>query len=336
MKPHFPFSTGFVRPLFLVSFFSLSVGIGTARLAAQHHDLHDHDQDEHLAPEGEHDDHEDHDGAIHLEPEDIIAFGIQVAVARAGTIHEELRFPGEIRMNEDRVAHVSPRFDGIATAIHHRLGDRVHTGALLAEMESNDTLRPFQLIAPIEGTIVAFHLTLGENLEAGAYAYIIADTSTVWADLSVFQRDLPKISVGQQVQLSAGHGYPAVSGEIAYLGPVVDETTRTGLARVILKNPVGIYRPGLFIIGNVLLQERAFEIVVPTKALQEVDGRTVVFVEAEHEEGFEPREVTVGHRDAKFAEIRSGLSIGDHYVAEGAFFLKADAAKENFGDGHGH
>jgi len=301
-------------------------------------DDHEHDRTEAHAHEASHDhDHEGgHEEASRLSEQDMIDFGIRVAEAGPGVIREELRLPGEIRMNENAVAHVGPRFSSVVTAIHRRLGDTVRKGDVLAVMEANETLRPFDLVAPIDGTVVEFHLTLGESVDAGEYAYIIADTSTVWADLSVYQRDLALIRKGQRVSISAGHNFPRVDGEIIYLGPVVSETTRTGLARAVLDNSAGALRPGMFIVGDVVLDEIDVSVAVPLTAIQTMNDTTVVFVVSEDGDGFEPREVVVGHRDSDHAEIRRGLLAGDRYVAEGGFFLKADAQKENFGDGHAH
>jgi len=335
-----------MKPLFrsLPLFLSLPWALSLSTPCARAQDDHDHDHDEHAEVEAAehvedghdahgHEEHDAHD--LRLAPSEMEAFGIRVAVAGPGELHEFLRLPGEIRSNEHAVAHVGPRYAGIARAVHKRLGDRVTAGEVLAEMESNETLRPFSLVAPIDGTIVDFHLTLGESLEAGEYAYVVADTSSVWADLRVYQRDLPQLRVGQPVHLSAGHEYPDFHGTVTYLGPVVEETTRTGLARVVLENPEGLLRPGLFVIGEIVVDESDYAVVVPLSALLSVEGNTVVFVETDHGE-FAPRPVVTGHRDEHRVEIVEGLSTGEEYVVEGGFFLKAEAGKAHFGDGHAH
>ncbi|MDD4348936.1 MAG: efflux RND transporter periplasmic adaptor subunit, partial [Opitutales bacterium] len=263
-------------------------------------------------------------------------FGIRVDFARPGLIRQELRLPGEIRMNENTMAHVSPRFDGVVKKVFHRLGDMVEEGAILAQMESNDTLRPFELKAPISGTIVSFHITLGEVLSTDEYAYVIADTTSVWADLRVYQRDLPRIREGQAVRLFAGHDYPAIEGVISYVGPVVDEVTRTGMIRALVENHHGMLRPGLFLVGDVALDESHLRVVVPRTSVHTMEDESVVFVEVDNGAGFEARPVKIGREDSINVEIIDGLQGGQRYVAEGGFFLKADSQKENFGDGHAH
>ena len=284
----------------------------------------------------EHGDHDEHSGPIRLAPEDMKDFVIRVATAGPGTIHEKLRLPGEVKMNENAMGHVSPRFNGVATKINVQLGDKVKKGDILAEMESNETLRPFKLIAPIDGMIVAFHITPGESLAAGDVAYTVADTSTVWVDFRVYQRDLPKVHRGQTIRISAGHEYPEVKGKVSYVGPVIDETSRTGFIRSIVPNPEGHFRPGLFVIGDVLLDEYSLTIVVPRSAVHTLNNANVVFVQSDEEEGYEAQKIRIGRSDTKSVEVIEGLEQGQRYVSQGGFFLKADSQKENFGDGHVH
>ncbi|WFB34502.1 efflux RND transporter periplasmic adaptor subunit [Kiritimatiellota bacterium B12222] len=295
-----------------------------------HNEKDDDDHEDHAEEEG------DHGGVIELSAIDIQDFGIEVQTAASGTIHEELRLQGEVKMNENRMGHVSPRFTGVVTSIEKRLGDLVKQGDVLATVESNDTLRPFQLIAPLDGTIVSFHITPGESLEPGVVAYTISDTSVIWVDLRVYQRDLPKVHQDQGVRISAGHEYPEAEGRLSYVGPVIDETTRTGLARVALPNPENTYRPGLFVIGNVLLDAHKLPVVVPRTAVIAYGDERVIFVESEDGHGFEKKAVIPGQGDSTHLAIKQGLSPGERYVSKGGFFLKADSQKEDFGDGHGH
>ena len=288
------------------------------------------DHDEHGEEEG------GHGGEIELSAADMKDFNIIVQTAEAGTIHEELRLQGEVKMDENRMGHVSPRFSGVVTSIKKRLGETVKKGEILADLESNETLRPFQLVAPLDGTIVSFHITPGESLETGEVAYTISDTSVIWVDLRVYQRDLPKIHKGQNVRISAGHTYPVTEGNVSYVGPMIDETTRTGLVRVEVPNPKGTYRPGLFVTGNVLLDAHQVPVVVPRSAVISFGDEKVIFVASEDGDGFEKKAVTLGKGDSKHLSIRKGLSAGERYVSQGGFYLKADSKKEEFGDGHGH
>ena len=72
---------------------------------------------------------------------------------------------------------------------------------------------------------------------------------------------------------------------------------------------------------------------VATNALLERSGAATVLVT---DEGFAPQPVSLGLHGETHVEILEGLSVGDQYVSQGGFTLKAELGKEAFGDGHGH
>ena len=191
----------------------------------------------------------------------------------------------------------------------------------------------YEIRAPFDGTVIEKHLALGEVLKDDVEAFVIADLSSVWVKLKVYQQDLSAVQLGQTVQIVAGDS-SAVAGIISYISPVVHEETRTAVARVVLDNGAGQWRPGSFVMGLVAVAVDSVPLLVPRSALQMVDGQPVVFVETA--EGFAPREVRVGRSNEVDAEIVDGLTPGQHYVVRGAFTLKAQLAKGSFGDGHSH
>ena len=192
----------------------------------------------------------------------------------------------------------------------------------------------YEMVAPFDGRIIEKHITFGEMIQDDAEAFVIADLSSVWAVLTVYQKDLSRIDPGQQVRISVGDGAPAVEGSISYVSPIVDEATRTTQARVVLPNPDGRWRPGSFVSGSWAVEQVEVGLLIPTSAVQMIKGKTSVFIETE--EGFEPHPVQVGRSNETHVEITAGLMLGQRYVATGAFTLKAQLAKGSFGDGHGH
>ena len=192
----------------------------------------------------------------------------------------------------------------------------------------------YEIVAPFEGTVIAKHITLGEKLESDSEAFVIADLSSVWANLSVYQKDLPFVHIGQPVRISTKEGSLEAEGTISYMSPLLDERTRTATARVVLPNPDGRWRPGLFVSGRVTVEAVEVRILAPQTALQQMDGQPSVFVAGD--EGFEPRAVRIGRTNGSHVEILDGLEPGERYVTFGAFTLKSELEKEAFGDGDDH
>lgn len=192
----------------------------------------------------------------------------------------------------------------------------------------------YTITAPFSGTVIEKHITFGENVGADADVFTIADLSSVWLNVDVYQKDLVSIRKGLRVLVEMGHGMRSVEGEIAWIAPQVDEGTRTATARVVLENSDGNLRPGLFVTVNVAISSTPAEIVVPKSALQTFEGKNVVFVRTD--KGFEPKPVEIGRQNGDMAEVISGLAAGQTYVSTGAFTLKAQLSKGAFGDGHNH
>jgi cobalt-zinc-cadmium efflux system membrane fusion protein len=202
--------------------------------------------------------------------------------------------------------------------------------------DPNETLTEYEIIAPFDGKVIEKDITLGEVLREDKVAFVVADLSTVWVDLSIYQKDLPFVKQDQHVLISAGQGIPDAEGVISYLGPIVSDETRTALARVTLPNKEGQWRPGLFITARLVKEETLVTLLIPKAALQNLEGEACVFLY--HREGFEPQNVRVGRTNKTHAEIVAGLKVGQSYVTKGAFELKAKLVTSTLDShaGHGH
>ena len=210
-----------------------------------------------------------------------------------------------------------------------------HTQLAHISAEDEDALLLYELRAPFEGVVVEKHIALGELVTDETDVYLVADLSTVWVNLTVHQKDLAIVKPRLSSVISAARGMHDTQGIISYVSPIVDEATRTAIARVVLSNAERTWRPGLFVTAQVVVDEIDVAVLVPRSAIQLVEGRPAIFVR-EHG-GFEPRRVMVGRTNETSAEITSGLKPGEEYVTQGAFILKAELEKASFGgQGHAH
>ena len=200
----------------------------------------------------------------------------------------------------------------------------------------DEKLAWYPLRAPFDATVIEKHITLGEKLSDESCTFTVADLSTVWIDLNIYQKDLPLIRPGQHVAVTVGSAVGKVNGKISYVGPIVGERTRTALARVVLDNTSGMLRPGTFVTAEVLVDKVAAKVAVPKDIIQDMDDKPTVFVWTGH--AFEPRTVSVGRVNDTFVEITSGLRPGEKIVTKNGFRLKAELQKVAGGAhaGHGH
>ncbi len=277
----------------------------------------------------EHNVTEGHSEVIKLSDEVMKEFGIEVKEAGPGVIKNHIDLTGEIKAEPSKISHIVPRFSGIVQQVNKTVGERVSKGEVLAIIESNESLTTYEVQSLIDGTIIEMHMTRGELIGTEAHAFTIADLNKVWAMLSVYQKDLDKIRIGQNAKISIGSIDTEERGKISYLSPIVDEKTRTASARVILNNQSGKWRPGMFVTAKVYVSETKAQVVIEKTALQTIDDEPVVFVK--EGEGFIPQRVKVGKENDDNVEILSGLKAGQQYVSKGAFTLKAEVLKESFG-----
>ncbi|MBK7105525.1 MAG: efflux RND transporter periplasmic adaptor subunit [Ignavibacteriae bacterium] len=284
---------------------------------------------EHNETEGNNENAE-HSEEIVLTAETLKEFGIEVKEAASGVIKAHIDLTGEIIAEPSRISHIIPRFNGIVKEVYKTVGDKVKKGEILAIIESNESLAPYEVQSLIDGTIIEMHMTQGELIGNEAHAFTIADLNKVWANFNIYQKDLGKIKVGQKTLVSAGTTEIEEIGTVSYVSPIVDEKTRTATARVILNNQSGKWLPGMFITSKVYISEKKYSVVVEKTALQTLEEQLVVFVKDE-DDGFKPHVVKTGNENDDNIEIVSGLKTGDKYVSKNSFLLKAEILKESFG-----
>lgn len=197
-------------------------------------------------------------------------------------------------------------------------------------------LAELSLRSPLAGLVLRRHLAPGERATPEDDAFLVGDLSTVWVDLAVYPEDLDRIRPGFPVTIRSRKSQLEARGEVAFVQPILDEAVRTGFARVVLDNPSGRWRPGLFVTGAVELGQGATaEVVLRRTAVIRQGNERIAFVLQGSR--FEPRELRLGRQDATHVEVLEGIDPGETYAATGAFVLKAELARESLGEaGHSH
>lgn len=278
-------------------------------------------------PANEHVEQDEHAAdRIRISDVKLAAAGVVLAEAGSATLSATLSFNGVLRANQEAVVQVTPRFPGIARSIRKRIGDQAAKDELLATVESNQSLTAYELKAPIGGTVIDRQISLGEYVSEQKPAFVVADLSTIWVDLSIYRQDLRRVHLDDEVLIDPDDGRGEIKGKISYLAPVGLSETQTALARVVLPNEGGRLRPGLFVTARLILAARNVPVAVRTGAIQTLENKTIVFVREDHDK-IEARPVELGDSDANFVEIRAGLSAGERYVAENSFVIKSEMGK---------
>lgn len=197
------------------------------------------------------------------------------------------------------------------------------------------------LTSSIDGTIVERHASRGEYVDETSDPFVVANLDAVWVMGQVYEQDVARVSVGMRAE-AAFIAYPgrAWVGTVDYLAPTLDPRTRTMAVRMVVENPDGELRPGMF--GTLALQGESADatdgtvLAVPTSAVSTLGERSVVFVAGDEAGEFIATDVILGTTARGLVEIRGGLAAGEDVVTQGAFVLKSILLKNSIGEGHAH
>lgn len=272
-----------------------------------------------------------YEGRIEMPAAAIETAGIKIETAGPAKLRTLVEMNGKIVAHPDKVAHVSPRYPSVILEARKKLGDMVKKDEVLAVLESNESLRPYEIKSQIAGRVIKRDAVLGESVSQETTLYVVADLSTIALDLAVPREEFSKLHEGQKVVVS-GSGGAQGEAVISYLSPIGAENTQTMMARAEMPNPDTKWQPGLFVSAQVVVEEVEVPVVVKDSALQTFRDWQVVFMN----EGtvFEIAILELGRRDGELVEVVSGLTAGTKYVTENSFVVKADVMKS--GATHDH
>lgn len=200
---------------------------------------------------------------------------------------------------------------------------------------ADDSPRPTFLTplkAPFSGVVTKMQASPGDVVDAGRDVFTVADLSRVWVQAEVYEKDLGRLRIGQSAFITVDT-YPNQSfeGKVAYISDVLDPQTRTARVRCEVANSDLRLKTDMF--ANIELPTKFSKqaIAVPASALQDVEGKNVVFIRRSQTQ-FEKREVEKGVTVNNQTEIVSGLKPGEPVVTQGAFHLKSILAGGELGE----
>jgi len=186
------------------------------------------------------------------------------------------------------------------------------------------------LIAPGSGTVTSRSVNTGEVVEANKELMRVTDLSSVWVITQVYEKDLGRIRVGSGASVTSD-AYPeqVFRGHITYIDPNINQETRTAQARIELDNPGQKLKIGMYVnaaLASLGGAENTMP-VVPAAAVQNLGNQQVVFLATDNPNVFTMRPVRLATETNGFYPVIEGLNVGDKFVTDGAFLLRAEWSK---------
>ncbi|HSM32411.1 MAG TPA: efflux RND transporter periplasmic adaptor subunit [Woeseiaceae bacterium] len=275
--------------------------------------------------------YDSYEGRTEIDARAADAMSIGTAVAGPASIRETITVQGTLNPDPDAVSEVRGRFSGLVQSLSKSVGDTVREGEQLARIQSNESLQSYTITAPVSGTVIARHASVG-SMATDDPIYVIADTTRLVGDLKVFSRDLARVEVGQAVTITNLDGGAETETAIERILPTIDPGSRAATVRTLVDNAGAHWRPGQFVRGVITVAATDAPLAVQESALQTFRDFTVVY--ARVDDTYEVRMLDLGRRDGEYVEVLGGLEPGTEYVTENSYLIKADIEKS--GASHDH
>jgi cobalt-zinc-cadmium efflux system membrane fusion protein len=188
--------------------------------------------------------------------------------------------------------------------------------------ETHQVHPEIRILAPISGRVSEHKAILGSMFDQTTDLMTIMDPSVVWVDAEVFERDIAKIHIDQEVRITV-LAYPGevFRGKVSYIGETMNPESRTLSVRTEVQNSDFKLKPGMFADVSIILNGGLRVLTVPAEAVLENNNQDIVFVRTDG--GYAPRIVTVSAEEDGHCAIAQGLRGGEEVVVKNAYLLKS-------------
>ena len=197
----------------------------------------------------------------------------------------------------------------------------------------------FLIKAPISGVISKKDIVVGENVQLADQLFVIENLKDLWLEFNLPNTSNIQLQVGQILNFKTNGSDQNYQAKVQTLNPQADLQTGRLQVRAKVTTQADVLRPNVLVNVFVTDAQAKTALRVQKKALQQVEGKPVVFVIESEEKGLvhlkaQPIEVGVSSQDGQWLEVISGLTEGQKYIADGSFLLKSELEKDEAGHEH--
>ena len=209
-------------------------------------------------------------------------------------------------------------------------------GTLSADGDGGSDPNVYRLRSPIGGVIADRHVAPGEHVATGTHAFTVVRPDPLWFVARVPARHAEaagEVSGAWFTVEGATHTHAA--DHVVSVGSIIDPESRALPIRFAVANPGGMLKVGMLAEGHLLLGEPVEGVAVPTPAILDEDGLSVVYVKVGGE-AFQRRVVEIGPSDGSWTIVHSGVASGEQVVAVGAYQVRLASLGDVEISDHGH
>ena len=258
--------------------------------------------------------------AVAVESQETV-YAVNSYVAAAENLDEYLEFGGDVVSASS--VDVMPDTSGKIANIQVRVGDYVQKNQILAYVDPSRpgmTYESSPIRAPVAGTITSFPVSVGSMVAPSVSIAKISNTKNLEINISVAERFVSRIAVGQPALLTFD-SYPGAvfTAKVAEVNPVLDTTSRSMGVKLVLDPPDNRIKIGMYCRVKLITESKSGVVAIPREAIVNRSGQELVFVV--NGSVVESRPITVGITVDNMVEVVSGLTAGNEVVISGQTLL---------------
>ena len=261
-----------------------------------------------------------------IESREAATLNAEVEASRARLALAESNLSREQRLFDQRVTAEQDLIAARTAATEARIALRLARQQVSAAGAGGGALNRIAIVSPLGGQVVARTATLGQTVAADGELFRVANLSRVSVSVALSPADASKVRPGSEIEIVAGDRKSVA--RVDFVSPILDETTRLANVIAVIDNRSGQWRVGEPVTASIRLGGAGggtASVLVPSSAVQSVEGRPTVFVRTA--KGFKATPVILGQPSGDDVVVTSGLAGGEQIAAAGSFTLKAELGK---------
>ena len=237
--------------------------------------------------------------------------------------------PKLVSVQEEFLVALASGNESLIQAGRNRLANYHLAPSFIESLEKSKTVsQSVTFYAPKSGVVEHLNIREGFFVKPGTAVISIAPIESVWVMIDVFEKDIAKVALGQPITVTFdGAPNRQWRGDIDFIYPELNPTSRTLSLRANIDNPQAVLKPDMYVDVSIQTQTEALPVIaVPISALIRTQNQNRVVLR-QGEGKFKSVEVKVGQRDNTHVEIREGLLPGDQVVVSAQFLIDSESSK---------
>lgn len=203
---------------------------------------------------------------------------------------------------------------------------KYNTATTNKKMFDNLTVGNSKLItlkSPIDGLVDNFNLAIGQQVKQGDNIFNVFDIKKLKIEAQIYDKDLSKITKDVKFFVEyAQQNHKTKNARLVAFGDVVNPINQSSQVILEMDNSEGLFKPGQFVNVDVMAQSENKKLVVPTSAIAEINGKSVVFIHHDPEV-FKVIYVQLGESSSETTVILKGLEENERVVTSGTYQIKS-------------